>query len=211
VQRKPPPMPPRFELFKIWLLDPRTLRGIGRFKVTRRSLLASIVGVWMLYAGVMWQLGEQPRRNCVTAACRALLGGQPFGGPPAISLGPTADPGTTGSGPGGRPTGAPPATVGGPGSGSAPASGPTTTSGGPLATGATPSTAPGPVPTSVPPTTMGGPGATAPTPEATTTTTASPTTTTAPDDCKKKDKKTCNCEKETKQCDGDEPPVAPGG
>lgn len=202
-------MPPRFELFKIWLLDPRTLRRIGRFKLSRRSLLVSGVAVWMLYTGVMWQLGEQPRRHCATAACRALLGGLPFGGAPAPSPGPAAGAGAAGSAPGGRPAGAPPATAGGSGptSGSAPAGGPTTTSGGPLATGAAPSTTPG----QVSPTTMGAPGVVPPTPGATTTTTAgsttTTTTTTAANDCKKN--KPCKCKPSKPKCDN--PAVAPGG
>jgi hypothetical protein len=225
VKRRPLPIPSRLELLKIWLLDPRTRYRIGRFKLNRRSLLASGAAVWMLYAGLMWQLGEQPRRNCTTAICRALLGGLPFDSGPATSPAPTADPGPAGPAPGQRPAGgSAPATggAGGTGSGSAsdPAStsGPTAPSGAPPPSGPAPSTTTGQVGTSVPPTTAGSPPAAGPAPlptgptttGATTTgpTTTGPTTTAAPVDCKKH-QKICECKKKEKQCD--ELVAAPGG
>jgi hypothetical protein len=136
--------PSRLDMVKVWLLDPRSRlavrRRLAEFRLTRRSLLAAGMAVWLLYAGLVWQFGGRRLENCSSLACRALLGGLPIGPararPPAEAAGAAAP--------------APTTTQAGPAPATAPTAGQatttTTTSGQPLAllpgtTGAPPATA----------------------------------------------------------------------
>jgi hypothetical protein len=138
--------PSRLDMVKVWLLDPRSRlavrRRLAEFRLTRRSLLAAGMAVWLLYAGLVWQFGGRRLENCSSLACRALLGGLPIGPgrapPPAEAAGAAAPAPTT--------TQAGPATATAPTAGQATTTTTTTTSGQPLTllpgtTGAPPATA----------------------------------------------------------------------
>jgi hypothetical protein len=159
-------------MVKVWLLDPRSRlavrRRLAEFRLTRRSVLAAGMAVWLLYAALVWQFGGRRLENCSSLACRALLGGLPIGpagaSPSAAAAG-SAAPAPTGG------DGRAPATV--------PTAGPattTTTAGPPLVlvpgtTAAPPAGAGGPTSTSAA-------GSAATDTSTTTTTSAAATTTT---------------------------------
>jgi hypothetical protein len=191
--------PSRLDMVKVWLLDPRSRLAVRRrlagLRVTRRSVLAAGMAVWLLYAGLVWQFGGRRLENCSSLACRALLGGLPIGpgraATPAAAAGSSAPAPTTGA------AGGAPAT--------APTAGPATTS-----TTTTITTTSGvpfvlvPETTGAPPATAGEPtsttaaGSTEPGPSTTTTTAAAATTTTttAPQkQCKPKKHRDCKPKK----------------
>ncbi|HEX6673926.1 MAG TPA: hypothetical protein VF486_02725 [Actinomycetes bacterium] len=96
--------PSRLDLLKVWLLDPRSRiavrRRLAEVRITRRSLLAAGMAVWLLYAALVWQFGGRRLEGCTSVACRALLGGLPFGqggaSPPAVAAGSASPTPTTG-------------------------------------------------------------------------------------------------------------------
>src|SRR6266540_5996402 len=53
--------PSRLDMLKVWLLDPRSRlalrRRLGEVRITRRSLIAAGLAVWLLYAALVWQFG----------------------------------------------------------------------------------------------------------------------------------------------------------
>jgi len=108
--------PSRLEMVKVWLLDPRSLlalrRRVAEVRLTRRSLLAAGMAVWLLYAALVWQFGGRRLDDCTSLACRALLGGLPFGpgdaAPPAAAAGPSTPAPPVGGG--GLAPGTPPST-----------------------------------------------------------------------------------------------------
>jgi hypothetical protein len=89
--------PSRLDMVKVWLLDPRSRlvlrRRLAEFRLTRRSVLAAGMAVWLLYAALVWQFGGRRMDDCTSLACRALLGGLPLGrgdaAPPAAAAGPS--------------------------------------------------------------------------------------------------------------------------
>jgi hypothetical protein len=96
--------PSRLDMLKVWLLDPRSRitmrRRLAEVRITRRSLLAAGMAVWLLYAALVWQFGGRRLDRCTSLACRALLGGLPFGrgdaSPPAAAAGSASPTPTTG-------------------------------------------------------------------------------------------------------------------
>ena len=98
--------PSRLDMVKVWLLDPRSRlvlrRRLAEVRLTRRSLLAAGMAVWLLYAALVWQFGGRRLDDCTSLACRALLGGLPFGpgdsAPPAAAAGPSTSTPTVSSG-----------------------------------------------------------------------------------------------------------------
>jgi hypothetical protein len=170
-------------MIKVWLLDPRSRlalrRQLAEFRLTRRSLLAAGMAVWLLYAALVWQFGGRRLDGCTSLACRALLGGIPLGpgggSPPAAAAG---------SAPSAPPTGH---AVGTPGTAPAASVGTaTTTSTSLVAPVLLPPTAGGPTSSTVPASTVPG----------STTTTSSATSTTMPaQQCKPKKDKGCKPKK----------------
>jgi hypothetical protein len=178
--------PSRLDMVKVWLLDPRSRlvvrRRLAGFRLTRRSVLAAGMAVWLLYAALVWQFGGRRLDDCTSLACRALLGGLPFGpgeaSPPAAAAGSATPAPMTGSG-GGAPATAPAAS---------PAA-TTTTSGLPPAL--VPSTAGAPQATTGEPTSTTVPASTPPGSSASTTTAATSTTVPQPH-CKPKKHRECS-------------------
>jgi hypothetical protein len=184
--------PSRLDMLKVWLLDPRSRlalrRRLGEVRITRRSLIAAGLAVWLLYAALVWQFGGRRLDGCTSLACRALLGGLPFGrgdaSPPVAAAGSASATPTTG-----------PATLT-PGTAPASSAGTTTTMS-VFAIALAASTTGAPPPTAGEPTSTTVPASTAP--ASTTTTTSGDTTTTVPgQQCKPKKHRDCKPKKHPK-------------
>ena len=67
--------PSRLDMLKVWLLDPRSRitmrRRLAEVRITRRSLLAAGMAVWLLYAALVWQFGGRRLEGCTSLPCRA--------------------------------------------------------------------------------------------------------------------------------------------
>lgn len=186
--------PSRLDMLKVWLLDPRSRLALRRrlteLRLTRRSMLAAGMAVWLLYAALVWQFGGRRLDHCTSLACRVLLGGLPFGqgdGPtPAPAAGAAASEPAT---PSGQAPGTAPATRL-----AATTTTPTSTS--ILAVVLVPWPTRAPLPTAGDPTSTSVPDSTAP---GSTTTSTTPTGTTMPaPECKPKKHKECKPKKPKK-------------
>ncbi len=178
--------PSRLDMLKVWLLDPRSRiavrRRLAEVRITRRSVLAAGMAVWLLYAALVWQFGGRRLEGCTSLTCRVLLGGLPFGrgdaAPPAAAAGsasPTPSTGHVVLPPGTAPTSSAATT--------------TTTTTPFVALALLPSTTGASPPTAGEPTSTTAPASTAPGP---TTTTSAGTSTTVPQPrCKPKKHREC--------------------